>query len=521
MDYFQQFKRQKEINEGLFGNLFSKNKGVADTKEQHLKQYGFYKSDNGSFVFGSGNIAEKVNSGAHTVEAFLEGLDLTKNPRLNFLVLPGAKFHAKILNIDPSSQEVAYFQGDWDAGDFKGGVFEGVFRGNSFKGDFQGTNANYQIQTGKEIASFVDGTFLDSTNSGILGLSNTINTDNEEFNFITIPAGYSLRYVSKSGIEGYVKVLKRLDGVNSTFHYEILDGFVGQQTPQTIAKNWQYFRENSATGIFDINIKASTNIGGLIQVPAGDSIVEMYISSAPVVFKGPLTKFASGKQHVFSLTKLPYLNIKSIRGKNGKFVKPDVHLAFDSPEELQQLNYIESGKLKQDIKELSKAIKYGEVDGYGPFNFLSPLFNSNPGKKIFSLLKKPLAEVGGVMNNPQFNIPQDTDLKTRQKLTPKKPTSLEAPTSQFGTIPSMYRLNDFIRYFVENIVDKNGEPDEESQNLIISRLKTALGTDKEIIPEPASPQPGAQNIGKTSPKAAAKLDEAIRNEVRNIIKDNF
>lgn len=531
MDYFQEFEKQREITEGVFDKLFPKSgKQEVNSNEAHLKQYGFYRAEDGTFIFGDGNVVEKINNNEYTLESFLEKLNIPKNPKLNFLVAPGTKFHAKYLKISPSTGELEDFEGEWNVGHFHGGIFRGVFRGNSFKGDFYGDNADYQAP-GREIISFVDGTFIDGTNSGILGLPNTLNTDNENFNFITIPVGYTLRYVSKSGVEGYIKVLKRLDGVNSRFSYEVLDGFAGHTSPQNFNLDWPYFRNNAASGIFDINVKNTVNIAGLVRVPAGDSIKEMYISAAPANLKQKGTSHPG--RNAFNLSVLPYLNIKSMRNETGQFVKPEVILALDSNEELQQLDYINSGTLKQDIKNLAKAVKYKEVDGYGPFNYLSAIFNNNPGVNVFNLLKKPLAEAGGVMGQPKFDIPSDTGRPSTyrprktsfgQFTTSAKPTPLpKVEEPKFGTIPSMKRLNDFIRYFVENIVHKNGEANEDVQSLIINRLKTALGTDKEITQVPATPQPGAQNVPQTSAisKAKERLDEALRNRVRNIINDSF
>lgn len=552
-DFLQQSKKQGKLNEGLFDKVFGKKQSQQPvvSNEQHLKQYGFYRNENGSFVFGDGSIAEQVNSNEPSLIKSLEDLNLPNNPKLSFLVAPGTKFHAKKIEINISSQEVEHFKGEWNAGNFNGVIFEGVFRGNSFRGDFQGMNSDYQAK-GREIISFVDGTFIDGSNSGLLGMTNTLNTNIDDFNFITIPVGYSLSYVSKSGVKGYIKVLKRLDGVNSDFSYEILDGFVGHTSPQIINKEWQYFRQNAASGMFNINKNASINIGGLVHVLEGDSISEMNISQAPVLIQPTVQpavqpqaqkKFEPGKQYSFNLATLPYpFYIKSIKDKNGKFIKPDINIRINSPEEFKQFDYIKSGTLEHDISSISKAIKHKEVDGYGPFNYLDVVFNSNPGKNIFNLFKKPLAEAGGVMGGPQFNIPGSVSTKTGKlyqntpvgqknvkpsRLSQKPVVIPKEEGLQYGTIPSMKRLNDFIRYFVENIKDSYGEPNEEIQNLILSQLKSGLGTDSIKTPEVTAPiakaEPSvSQEPGMTSSEIGkAFTAESLRNAVRNIINESF
>lgn len=543
-DFLQQSKKQEKLNEGLFNKVFGKKQSQPPvvSNEHHLKQYGFYRNDNGSFVFGDGSIAEQVNNDEPSLISFLEELNLINNPKLNFLVSPGTKFHAKRIKINISSQDVDLFEGEWNSGNFQGGIFKGVFIGNSFRGDFQGMNSDYQAKD-REIISFVDGTFIDGSNSGLLGMLNTLNTNIDDFNFITIPIGYSLSYVSKSGIKGYIKVLKRLDGVDSSFSYEILDGFVGHTSPQIVNKDWQYFRQNAASGMFNINKNTSINIGGLVHVLDGDSIIEMNISKAPVLIQPTVQvtgqvqqKFEPGKQYTFNLATLPYpFYIKSIKDKNGKFIKPDINIKINSTEEFKQFDYIKSGTLEHDISSISKAIKHKEVDGYGPFNYLDVVFNDNPGKKIFNLLKKPLAEAGGVMGGPQFNIPgsvspktgklyQNTSLGQKNVKTPKSSqksaiTPKAEDQQQFGTIPSMKRLNDFIRYFVENIKDNYGEHNEEIQNLIISQLKSGLGTDSIIAPtEPEIPQEPGMTNGEIEKTFTA---ESLRNAIRNIINESF
>jgi hypothetical protein len=345
---------------------------------------------------------------------------------------------------------------------------------------------------------------------------------NRKFNLITIPAGHYLQFRSVNGVSCYVKIIKRLDEVNSNFVFEILDGYKSS-APKTISLPWNHFRQNWKS--LEINPQNIRSVAGLIEIPEGDSVKEVYISAAPATFETPSTNipevnpntFEAGKKYKFNLSLLPYLNIHTFKGHDGKFKKSEALLTFDSPEELAQFNqviaYIKTGVLKQDIKNISKAIKYGEVDGYGIYNYLSFIFNNKSGKNIFNLTGKPakkkIAEV-------KF-IPPTVE-KTYSSARPyNAPSNTSIKTNEFGTAASMQRLNDFVKYFVENIIDDKGVPNKTVQDLIISRLKGALGTNELPAAKPTQNGPGMTSDDISS----LTMKESIRKQVRGIIGDNL
>lgn len=532
MDYFQKFKEQQQTSESLFRNLFSK---TGKTQTQATANPDFYQTSNGTFMFGDKSTAKEVNTPA--LLPYLKTFNW-KDSKLGFMFLPGTEFHADKINFDLNTQTISFFKGTWESGPFFGEIFQGVFRGSSFQGKFSGPYSDYESHP----TTFIDGLFYDTTNKGILGMPNTItlnNAKNRKFNIITIPAGYYLQFRSVNGISGYIKMIKRLDYTDSTFQMEIMDGFTGQKTPRIISLPWNYFRQNWK--FLEINPKNPRNIGGLIHVPDGDYVKEMYISAAPAMFTTPAAgqvQFDPEKKYSFDLEKIPYLKIKSIKGDDGNFTDSKAEFKFDSPQEFEQftkiVSYINSGTLSQDIKNIAKAVKYGEVDGYGQFKYLSQVFNQNAGHGILQgkrkggLAEAPKGNIGG----PKFQLPGEVN-KTKSnnptgyyanKKRKPKPVSYtvsepieKTESQQFGTIPSMQRLNDFIKYFVENIVDSEGEPKKTVQDLIVSRLKTALGTD--VVPKPetatAKPEPG---MGDSE---IPLMTEAIRSKIRNIINDSF
>jgi len=517
MDYFEQFNKQKEINEGLFGNLFSK----TGKTQQAQTNSEFYEKD-GLYYFGGYNTAKETSN-----EIQLKYYDW-QNSRLKFVISPDTKFKTESIIFDLKQEKIVSFKnGIWEMGPFVGDYFmNSIFQGSYFKGHFYGKNEDYK----SEPYTFAAGSFNDITNTGILGKLNTTTMKglgNKKFNIITIPPGNMIEFKSINGKACYIKVLKRLDKSNSIFKFEVLDGFKSD-VPQVITKDWQYFLENwnkKGQGILDIN-RNSINIAGLITIPSGDAInpKEMFISVSTTTTKKAtpaVSTFVPGKQYTFNLSKIPYLNIQTITGPTGE-VAPNVNFSFDSMQEFGEFNkvisQIESGVLKQDIKNIVRAIKYGQIDGYGKFNFLSPIFNNNPGKNTINL-----DEVRTLKN--KFNFPKKTKsiatqpIETKSIATQPIETKEKEHSEEFN---SMQRLNNFIKYFVENIIMPDGSPNKQVQDLIISKLKTSLGTENMIVTTSKSATTTPTSVkSKITGLGKGPLPESLRIEVRTIINDAF
>lgn len=524
MDYFKELEKHMQLNENIFGKLFpKKDSSTTDSSEDTL----FKTNVNGGFIFGEKSTAKEVNTPA--LIPFLKKFDW-KNSKLNFLFLPGTEFHADYIEFDLEKQIIMNFKGTWVSGPFIGKNFEGIFKNTSFQGTFHGRYTDYEAHP----ISFVEGRFIDTTNNGLLGMPNTLTIDGQ-FNLLTIPVGHYLQFRSKNGISCYIKVLKRLDEVDSEFSFEILNGY--KSTKSTVVNlPWNYFRQNWKKLIINpVNLKS---VADFITIPQGDSIEEIYISSAPANFKTQANNsnpesFNPKQKYNFNLAALPYLNIKSMRGKNGKFQKPEVLFIFDSPEEYAQYNqivqFIQSGILKQDIKNIAKAIKYGEVNGYAPFNYLSTIFNNNPGNNKFiipgkSVSKKRMSEDSS-FGNLKFNNPTVDRIQNQGHFGPSKgviskPSSHTQPI-EFSTQASMQRLNDFVKIFVENIVDTSGQSDKAVQELILNRLKTALGTDIIKSQDNADNQ-DSKGMGMSNDDIdSLPVQESIRKEIRIILKKHL
>lgn len=500
-DFFQQFKKQEQINEGLFSKLFSKG-GKADEKAD------VYRDNNGIYHFGENSIAKHASSSDGGDSSILN-FDFKNSDALGFIVEKETKFTADNIIIDFNKQKIVAFMGNWDSGKFIGNKFVGEFSGHMFIGNFMGSYLNYK----SDPLTFEGGTFDDTRKQGILGIPNTITVDglndSESFNLITVPVGYSIQMRSANGIDSSIKVLKRLDKENSNFKFEVTDGFSNATSIKDLS--WQDIKMSFKN--FSIQKNGSVNIGNLIVAPKGDYIKELYISKSKSTFTTPQSKtsaqanaspqvYKQGQKYTFNLSEIPLLNITSIRGEKGKFAgstSPNVSLSFDTPEEFAQFNNIviniKNGSFANDLKVIAKGIKYGTIDGYGPYDYLKNIFNSK----------------GAILKEA--------------KKTTKPIVSVAPPSSNVPSVKeSMERLNSFVYYFVENIVTKNGVPNEAAKKTILDKIKLVLKIQPANIVAPQGQQTSNVNGPGMTPEdiqALFSIKESIRSSVRNIINNSF
>lgn len=252
--------------------------------------------------------------------------------------------------------------------------------------------------------------------------------------------------------------------------------------------------------------------------------------------------FERGKIIPYELTNIPVL---------GKFANPSTFISFYSPEEFQAfksiLYYLNHGYFENDIKNIQRAVKYGEIDGYGPFIYLSSIFNKNKG--TWAGIKE--VKGGNVFSAPKFEMPKDSKIPYKQ--TNARPKG-QANSEGFAAVDSLRRMEKFVKYFVENLVDEQGNPNKVLRNSIISRLKKLFGTQaiapkqvavnpvktkKPVIEPQSEPQSEPQNEPgitaqdfntgdeDSNDSAAAKekllkaLKENLTKQVRDILKDSF
>lgn len=517
MDHLQEFEQQHAFTENIFSKIFG--------KKEEPRSNDFFVQNNLYYFGGGKSVAKKINE---PPKEFLEQFDWHSS-KLNFVVSPATSFEANVINFDLKSEEIKYFDGIWKSGPFIGRSFKGVYQGNDhsfFQGSFMGKYDDFQAPP----FTFVEGTFFDMTNKGILGLPNALSVDKSvPFEFITIPVNYALQFRTQNGITGIIKMIKRLDQNSSTFICEVTDGFKGDKYPRQITIQWQNIRQNWGKGIYKIS-ENSTSIAGLIEIPTGDKIVEMYVSAAQSSFntaaqaQPSAAQFTPGQLYKFDLSRIPGFNIKKLRGSKGQFLgnpSTEVYFSFASPAELNNFfnlsNYITTGSFAQDLKDVERAIRFGEVDGYGPFNYLSGIFNGVEGKKTFQLVSE-------IKKKVQFG----SKSKNHKLQKPNKSSSSQTSRTLNPIESSMKRLSDFVKYFIDNVVTKAGKPYDGVKQLLTDKMREILGTSK-VAPAATQSQttakPGKNQANSTGNASqfiqGMGMTEAIREAVRNIIDKTF
>jgi hypothetical protein len=300
-----------------------------------------------------------------------------------------------------------------------------------------------------------------------------------------------------------------------------------QKTVQTI--EWPTIRNAWNTGVYQIHM-GSKNIANLIEIPSGDAIIEMYISKSQVDFKADAPEeFDPKKKYQFDLKGIPGLDIKQLRGEKGKLIgnaNTLVNLSFASEEEFREyekiLQSIKSGQFAQDIKNINRAIRYGEIDGYGPYIYLKKIFNNIQGKNSLKLAEAKGRGIGQMQPNlGAGSVRKASSLGTGStgQQSKKQTQNTKKQGSDIGGIAgSMFRINNFVKFFIDNITTKLGKPHFGAKKFVFDKLKLALGTDTLVQPEvtPEVPkEPGQQATSDFTNQFT------MRESVRNIISKHF
>ncbi len=514
MNYEESFEKQQKSSEEIFSELF----GLFDKKEERNPL--FFEKD-GVYYFANGKSSAQAISWPGNTR-YLEIFDW-KNSKLKFVMDPETEFHAKLMNFDLEKQIILFFDGEWISGGFYGEKFVGVFSGDYFKGRFVGRNLDYKSHP----TTFIDGTIYNPS-EGILGLPNTLTTTNGQFEFVSVPVGHSIQFRTKNGINNSIKVLKRIDGNNSQFQYEVYNGFTKQKSMQTI--EWPTIRNGWNTGVYQIYM-GSKNIANLIEIPQGDAIIEMYISKSQADFKsGAPEEFDSKKKYQFDLKSIPGLDIKQLRGEKGRLIgnaNTLVNLNFASEEEFREyekiLQSIKSGQFAQDLKNINRAIRYGEVDGYGPYIYLKKIFNNIQGKNATKLAEAKGRGIGQMQPNiGAGSMRKATSLgggSAAGQQSKKQAQHHKQQGAEMGGIAgSMLRINNFVKFFIDNITTKLGKPHSGAKKFVFDRLKLVLGTDT-LIQAKTTPEGPIEPGQQSTPDFANQF--TMRESVRGIISKHF
>ena len=470
------------------------NKLNEENKTIFVELFGFNKKQSQST--GSGQV-EKIGVGKYRMgKSIITGIQGTSdseilnfdfyNSKLKWLL--SCEFEG-ILGLDIKKEECSF------AGVWKSGIFKGTSFSNSSKSSFNGGQFGDETMQPRYVPGyetwnvspsyFYDGTIV-NTSGGVLGIKDAVpGIINQPINILSIKPGYSILLKTRSkvpvrGVGGKMQkspvesiytltVLKRIDDKNSNFIFKFKNIQTNQEVTKTIS--WKAFRDDKTGQSLIFSDKKESIIFTAFGFTLLDKIFTAEIIESGVEHSLQFNpnqgaeKTLATTQEIFDLSKLPYLNIKKLNNRPSNSPTESSAYFYTSTTDYKNkynevLKYIENGKLASDLSIISAGIKNGIIDGYGNFKRLSGLFNN----------------IKGVENN---------DKEYQDEL---------------------IRLDNFFKYFIELIYmpANNGAVDDETQELIIDRLKTTL---RIKTPNPAAPITKSKSSKIVAPPASKVIKE--------------
>ena len=572
LDFFEEYKNKKQVSENLFRSLESKfgtlneneiterifpflkgsqKSGGTNSNTQHGK-YDLIKTPKG-YQFGGPERSTLVIDNA---QSEIDTYNWEQSP-LKGLFEPTQKFYAKSISFDFKKGTISNFTGGQWIGPFNGRMFYGEYQGNSFEGSFSDKNENFKAHP----TAFVNGTFNDTTRTGLLGLDNVVNaTESDSFSLIQVPVGYSIEILTNKQLRHTITVAKRLDNLDSNFSYAVYMGYnIDSSTPNQITLPWERIR--TEFNKFQFNSKTKS-ISGLFQLQSGEQIIEFRVLKAgtPPVFNKK-EEFDETKQYTESSISLANgfsslgskerinLNFKLNNDQDfDSFNKMKGY--FNSPQFTQDLDSIETfldNKIinKNDLSKYPYLKKILTPEVLSEASFLKGSVGTKPTLRTPSgsqmsytnpLTGQPLkdqADISAYLNekykddlkigrkdryNKEYNDLYNQIIlkkgRTRQYGSSSAPISQSQQQSKESDVV-LKRLEDFVKNFVNKI-----DSDKARSFLfdaIIRKLKP--NTFQTPVAQVNPIQTSAQNPAPvTSPFKSPKEESVIRLKVRDILK---
>lgn len=360
MDSLKKIEEISLKNEALFNRVFGhKAPKVRILAKNNQGNYFI----NGNFVYAFGTDG--------TANPYVE--DTWSEPDMDWILEPNVKFKASYIVIKNRKIE---FQGTWDSGTFKGANFSGERSFFEKDGIFQGEmysspNANFRAPEDQ----FISGKWADYKN-GILGKTNYASSQENvsDIALVSVPVGWTIMMTGDGGKEVNLKVLKKIDNVNTEFQFQVL----GDLKKYTV--DWESIRSNYLKNGFIIKGRSFDLLGHPEYALSN-------IENVSLVSETPAVKAQS-------INVLDFTQDVNLAG----LFPGKIQIALSDENDIKKVKdfqaKIKSGALANNIDVLKDLIQKGEIDGYIDDNlyYLKPVFNNNKGSetqiKIISANKK-------------------------------------------------------------------------------------------------------------------------------------
>jgi cell division septation protein DedD len=480
-----------------------------------------YDKKSGKYFFGSTDrYVMEINNATSELQTY----NWQKSP-LKYLFENPLKFGLRELVFDLKEGKIATARDGFWIGDFSGGLFEASFVGNNFKGRFFNNNEEWKSKQ----TAFISGTFSDKSKSGILGL-NDVKQGNENYAFhlIQLPENYSVEILTDKQLRHTIICEKRLNNINSNFIYSVYMGYdIDQSSPNRVTLTWEDIRANYDS--FKVG-KKMKSLPGLFSLVSDENIIEMRVVEVgtPPSFKKK-EKFDDTKEYIENTS-----NLRGLKQISGSQYNRNLKFDITNDSEFENLNkikgYINSKQFEDDLKKASvyldnKLISAGDIKSKFPYlvNVFTPeviseaIVNLANPKKSYgrtgfassSNLKNPITgrkfeepyEIADYLNQkykdeieanggrkPVNYQKEYSDLynavfgqKTASATVKKEPTN--SPTDIGGMSKDedvvLKRIENFVKYFVYKIDD--GKNTNKIRKYFIDLLKSKITAHKEPV----------------------------------------
>jgi len=521
-----------------------------------------YDKKQGKYFFGSNErFATKITNSLTDLQTY----DFAKSP-LKYLFEDPLKFGLREIVFDFKEEKIASARDGFWIGDFSGGMLEADFIGNNFRGRFFANNEDWRSKP----TAFISGTFLDKSKTGILGL-NDVKQGNENYAFhlIQLPASYSVEILTDKQLRHTITCEKRMDISNSNFIYSVYMGYdIDQASPKRVTLTWETIRVEYDA--YKISGKMNS-LPDLFSLASDEKIIELRVveSGTPPSFKKK-ERFDSTKEYVENTA-----GLRGLKQVSGSQYNRDLKFNITNDSDFENFNkikgYINSNQFANDLNQASiyldnKLISLQDIKN--KFPYLVNVFTedvlkeavvnlANPkqsyGRKTFSSksrVKNPLtgknfeepyeivdylnqkykAEIdangGKKPTNYQKEYQNLYNAVFGVKNTPKTTSAAEDDSAIVGGISKeegavLKRIENFVKYFVYKIDD--GRNTNKVRKYFMDMLKAKITAHKEpVVTATATTPTATSKTTKSTPKKGGigKLKESlVRNEIRNIFKD--
>jgi hypothetical protein len=527
-----------------------------------------YDKKTGRYLFGSNErYVSKIGNALSEIQTY----NWAKSP-LKYLFEDPLKFGLREIVFDFDKGKIEAARDGFWIGDFAGGMLEADFIGNNFRGRFFANNEDWRSKP----TAFIAGTFVDNSKTGILGLNNVKQgNENYAFHLIQLPEGYSVEILTDKQLRHTITCEKRMDISNSNFIYSVYMGYdIDQASPKSVTLTWETIR--SEYDSYKVSGKMKS-LPDLFSLASDENIIELRVveSGTPPSFKKK-ERFDSSKEYVENTSAL-----RGLKQVSGSQYNRDFKFNITNDSDLENFNkikgYINSNQFSNDLNQASiyldnKLISSEDIKN--KFPYLVNVFTSDVLKEAVVNLANPKKSYGrrtysskSSVKNPltgkkfeeTYEIADYLNQKYKAQIEAnggKKPAAYQkeyqelynavfgpktgATSKSVGGASSeedsiiaggmskeegvvLKRIENFVKYFVYKIDD--GKNTNKVRKYFMDMLKTKITAHK----EPAQATTATKSTASTTTPKSSKLtpqgaigkvkESIVRNEIRNIFRD--